>query len=74
MTAVSYLAAAGWLAVLGTVVPLICRHLPGHKPPLPRRTPADVRADVAAHRAAQDHATCEAIWNLDPAQPRKEQQ
>lgn len=33
-----------------------------HRGRPPHRTPADVLADAAAHRAARDLATCQAIW------------
>lgn len=33
----------------------------------PHRTPADVLADAAAHRAARDLATCQAIWPDPPS-------
>lgn len=51
----------------------LCRHLPGRKPP-PRRTAADVMADLAQARRDRDLTTCQLIWNLTAVEPRKEQQ
>lgn len=36
------------------------------RPQPPHRTPDDVLADAAAHRAARDLATCQAIWPDPP--------
>jgi len=88
MNAFDFIAGAAYLTVLGFALRWLLRHLPGgraERPPLPRRTPADVVRDAAAHRAAIDLDTCRAIWpdarswktaeaqhRIDTAKQRKE--
>lgn len=42
--------------------------------PPPKRTAADVLADLAKARRDRDLTTCQLIWNLTAVEPRKEQQ
>jgi len=63
MTAVDILFAAGYLLLVGYAIRAVCRRLPGSKP---KRTAADVAADLREARRARDLTTCQAIWPDPP--------
>ena len=66
MTAVDFLFAAGYLAVIGLFARAVCRRLPGGQPK-PRRTAAQVTAALQEARRARDLATCHLIWPDPPS-------
>jgi len=65
MTPLSWLLAAGWLLLLAYAIRWLCHHLPGSQPQ-PKRTAADVAADLREARRARDLTTCQAIWPDPP--------
>lgn len=67
MNAFDFIAGAIYLTVLGLALRWLLRRLPGGSRPLPQRTPADVLADAAAHRAARDLDLMHAIWPDPPS-------
>lgn len=64
MTAFAIVAAVAYLALLGLFFRAVGRRLPGGRP---KRTAADVMADLAQARRARDLTTCQLIWPNPPS-------
>lgn len=65
MTPTAWVLAAGWLVTFGAAIAWLCRHLPSSRPQ-PKRTAADVMADLAQARRDRDLTTCQLIWPDPP--------
>lgn len=64
MTAFAILAVVGYVLLLVLFFRAVGRRLPGGRP---KRTAADVMADLAQARRQRDLATCRAIWPDPPS-------